>query len=90
MDPRNFAISLLNLDDEVEVQKLLVQEGYWNDPSCWRPLGDVTNNSGTIGSQQSDAFAALTEKLTNSIDEVILQACRLAGVDPTGPDAPKD
>jgi len=49
MDERNLAISLLNIDDEVEVQKLLVQEGYWNDPSCWRPLGDVTNNSGTIG-----------------------------------------
>ena len=85
---RDLCMQLLNSDEEDEVVETLKREGYWNDPGAWRPYGDIKNNRGVVGNQQSSPVAALVEKLVNSIDAVLTGACLDAKVDPTGDDAP--
>ena len=55
----------------------------------WRPLGGNENNFGVIENQQSSPIAALIEKITNSIDAVLMKKCLEAGIDPKSGQAPK-
>ena len=41
----------------------------------WYPLGGNENNFGVIENQQSNPIAALIEKITNSIDAVLMKKC---------------
>lgn len=81
--------ALLRADTEEAVIDLLTEQGYWTDASAWRHYGDVENNWGQSGNQQSLAEAALAEKLVNSVDATLIGKCREAGVDPEGPHAPR-
>lgn len=83
------AKDLMLADDEKEVVQLLSTSGYWEDTSAWLPYGGQESNQSIIGSQQSDAFAALTEKIINSVDAYLIMACHLAGIDPESDLAPK-
>ena len=51
---KNFdlAISLAKAETENAVIDLLKNEGFWDDYSYWRPLGDIGNNYSIIGNQQ--------------------------------------
>lgn len=55
----------------------------------WTPLGGSENNFGVIENQQSAPIAALIEKITNSIDAVLMKKCLEAGIDPKSAQAPK-
>ena len=55
----------------------------------WYPLGGNENNFGVIENQQSTPIAALIEKITNSIDAVLMKKCLEAGIDPKSGQAPK-
>ena len=55
----------------------------------WHPLGDNDNNFGVIENQQSTPIAALIEKITNSIDAVLMKKCLAAGIDPKSSQAPR-
>ena len=55
----------------------------------WCPLGGNENNFGIIENQQSNPIAALIEKITNSIDAVLMRKCLEAGIDPKSEEAPK-
>ena len=81
-------LALMHADSEDVVIALLRDAGYWDRPEVWRHYGDMENNWGTIGNQQSRPEAALVEKLVNSVDAHLIQACRLAGIDPEGRHAP--
>ncbi len=81
--------SLMAADTESEVVELLSREGYWEDPSVWRFLGDNDSNWSTIGNQQGDSIAALAEKFINSIDAILTNRCLEAGIDPKGENAPR-
>lgn len=89
VDPKKLFMKLLELDDEEEVVKILVEAGFWDDEAVWRPVGDNVNNRAIIGNQQEDAVSALAEKLTNSIDAVLINRCLESGVAPNAPDAPQ-
>lgn len=78
----------MRADTEEEVVALLVSAGYWDDVALWRYLGDTENNFGAIGNQQSEAVAALIEKLINGVDARLLNACLTAGIDPVSAAAP--
>lgn len=80
---------LMLADDEKVVVQLLSDSGYWGDNSAWLPYGDNENNQSIIGGQQSDAFAALTEKIINSVDAYLIMACHLAGINPESAAAPE-
>jgi hypothetical protein len=86
---KDFCLSLLGADSAQEVNKLLKIHGYLDDLSLWRPVGDNWNNKGTVQNQQADAVSSLVEKITNSIDAVLMDKCLTLGIDPKGPDAPK-
>ena len=55
----------------------------------WHPLGGNENNFGVIENQQSSPIAALIEKITNSIDAVLMKKCSEAGIDPKSEQAPQ-
>lgn len=80
---------LLKAESETEVDEALKKAGYFaDDPNLWQPFGGFGMNLNQINNQQSDATAALVEKLINSIDAVLLAKCYQAGIDPKGPKAP--
>ena len=58
-------------------------------PENWHPLGGNENNFGVIENQQSAPIAALIEKITNSIDAVLMKKCLEVGIDPKGSQAPQ-
>src|SRR5205085_6597943 len=60
-----------------------------DNETAWRPLGGMENNFSTVGNQQTEATAALVEKIINGLDADLMAECFRAGVDPEGPDAPK-
>lgn len=80
--------ALLRADTEEEVIGILTEQGYWTDPLAWRHYGDVENNWGQSGNQQSLAEAALAEKVVNSVDATLIGKCREAGIDPESDEAP--
>lgn len=59
------------------------------NPKNWHPLGRNENNFGVIENQQSTPIAALIEKITNSIDAVLMKKCFEAGINPKSSHAPK-
>ena len=81
--------ALLKADSEASVIELLQRNGYWDRPEFWRHYGDVENNWGQGGNQQSLAEAALAEKIVNSVDARLINECRMRGIDPAGTDAPR-
>ena len=55
----------------------------------WFPLGGNENNFGIIENQQSNPIAALIEKITNSIDAILMKKCLEVGINPKSGQAPK-
>ncbi|MCC6890086.1 MAG: hypothetical protein IT536_16255 [Hyphomicrobiales bacterium] len=86
---RDLCIALLHAETEEDVIGLLKKAGYWDKPELWRHYGDLENNWGQGGNQQSLAEAALVEKVVNSVDARLINECLERGIDPKGPDAPK-
>jgi len=82
MNSESLCLALMRADTEAEVIRLLRGGGYWDHPRAWRPIGDVENNFSTIGNQQSEAVAALIEKIVNGVDSRLIDACLSTGVDP--------
>jgi hypothetical protein len=79
---RDLCVGLLNAEAEDEVIGLLKKTGFWDDPSLWRHYGDLENNWGQGGNQQSLAEAALVEKIVNSVDARLINECLSRGIDP--------
>jgi len=86
---RDLCIALLNAEMEEDVISLLTKAGYWDKPELWRHYGDLENNWGQGGNQQSLAEAALVEKIVNSVDARLIGECLERGIDPKSSDAPK-
>jgi len=55
----------------------------------WSPYGDDENYFGVIENQQASPIPALVEKLTNSIDAVLMKKCFELKIDPKSSEAPK-
>ena len=67
---------------ESDVDKVIQNHPDYFQEKNWYPLGRNENNFGVIENQQSTAIAALIEKITNSIDAVLMKKCLEAGIDP--------
>lgn len=89
MDNKRLALKLASCESEEEIISLLKAENLWTDNSRWRNFGDVENNWSTIGNQQSDADAALVEKIVNSIDALLMKECLIRGISPSSDKAPR-
>lgn len=88
-DHQALCFELLRSESEQEVISLLEKKGYWDKPELWRHYGDVENNWGQSGNQQSLAEAALAEKIVNSVDARLINECLMRGVEPTNSEAPQ-
>ena len=88
MTNKQLCEALLRADTEEAVITHLRDAGYWDRSEFWRHYGDVENNWGQSGNQQSLAEAALAEKIVNSVDARLIDRCWESGIDPNGPDAP--
>ena len=89
MEPKALCDKLLLAESEETIIQTLKEAGYWDDPTVWRPYGDLENNYGTIGNQQSEAVAALVEKVVNAIDARLTNECLVRGENPESPEAPQ-
>lgn len=90
MDNYTLFEQLLHAESEDSVDDVLLKAGYLNDEiKIWRPLGDIENNFGSIGNQQSDPSGAMVEKVINAIDAVLMAECYDRNLDPEGNLAPK-
>ncbi|WIM10145.1 hypothetical protein [Enhydrobacter sp.] len=87
---RDLCIALLHSEAEEEVIALLSKAGFWDKPALWRNYGDVENNWGQGGNQQSLAEAALVEKIVNAVDARLINECLERNIDPRGAEAPKN
>lgn len=81
---------LLHAEMEEQVEQILAHCGFdLSNTAAWRPLGDMENNFSTVGNQQTEATAAMVEKIINAIDAQLMARCFLAGINPEGPQAPR-
>lgn len=55
----------------------------------WYPIGQNESNFSIIENQQSNPIAALVEKVTNSIDAILMKKCLEKGISPKSPEAPQ-
>jgi hypothetical protein len=89
MDNYELLDLLLKAESETEVDEVLKKADYFEDSDLWQPFGGFGMNLNQINNQQSDATAALVEKLINSIDAVLMAECYDAGIDPKSDNAPR-
>jgi hypothetical protein len=55
----------------------------------WHPYGDDESFYGVIENQQASPIPALVEKITNSIDAILMRRCYEAGIEPKSDEAPR-
>ncbi len=79
--------SLLSTSNENDVDAKLKSIVLTHNIS-WTPLGGNDSNYGIIENQQSSPIAALIEKITNSIDALLMRRCVEEGIDPRAAGAP--
>jgi hypothetical protein len=79
---RDLCMALLHAEAEAEVIEVLKKAAYWGNLAVWRYYGDVENNWGQSGNQQSLAEAALAEKIVNSVDARLINECLVRGINP--------
>lgn len=79
---------LYNSHDENEITKIISENAIFENSENWRPYGDNKGNFGTFESQQNHPVPALIEKITNSIDAILIKECKLKGLDPKSKEAP--
>lgn len=75
----SLALAFLKADSEGKVKNLMNKIPEMNVAKNWKPYGGGGKNWDRIGSQQTNPVGALTEKLTNSIDAVLMKLCMLPG-----------
>lgn len=80
---------LFKSNSETDVDKVLNKYPELFKDDNWHPYGDNIGNTGTFENQQSSAIPALVEKITNSIDAILMKECYDKGIDPKSEKAPK-
>ena len=80
---------LYNAKNEQQVSRIIKEYPEIFANNNWKPLGGNDGNIGTVENQQAKSVAALVEKITNSIDAILMKRCFESGIDPKSPAAPK-
>lgn len=89
MGSKELFLKLLRVETEKEISQIIKKEGMDN-PRDWQPYGDQASNWSIIGNQSSSAERALVEKITNSVDALLMRKCLELGIDPRGSSTPKN
>ena len=80
---------LYQAKNEDEVTKIISKHPDVFKSENWSPFGGNESNFSIVENQQSNPVAALVEKITNSIDAILMRKCYEAGIDPKSSDAPR-
>ena len=84
---------IFSCNGEESLYKFVFENDNLKNPSNWYPYGGKTkddrSNFGTFENQQAHSGAALVEKITNSIDALLLKQCKQQNIDPKSKNAPK-
>jgi hypothetical protein len=86
--------TIFNANNEDELHQIVKTNPVLRNENNWFPYGGLKRNDrsnfGIFENQQPHPIPALVEKITNSIDSLLLKRCRLAGINPKSPEeAPK-
>lgn len=88
MDLEQLFGKFYSADTEEEIDRVV--QTLESDPSIsWTPYGDNESFFGVIENQQASPVPALVEKITNSIDAILMRRCYEEGIDPKSPAAPQ-
>ncbi len=82
-------LKLYQAKNETDLQKVIDSIPLFQNQNNWYPLGGNENNFGTIENQQASSIGALIEKITNSIDAILMKKCYEYGINPKSKDAPQ-
>src|SRR5690606_32336478 len=81
--------SIYNCKSESDIDNLISANSYLSNVANWFPIGQNESNFSIIENQQSNPIAALVEKVTNSIDAILMKKCLELGIDAKSRNAPK-
>ena len=88
MNKKQLLLDLYNAKSSEDVYNTVVRYGL-DGEEYWKPYGGNPNNAGTFENQQSSPENALVEKLTNSIDAILMKNCYIRGINPKDKDNPE-
>ena len=77
---KTIILEILKCQTSEEIEKIIKKEKL--DQEGWLFYGGRSNNVGTVDGQMRDADNALMEKITNSIDAILMPRCYEEGIDP--------
>src|SRR5690348_16089965 len=87
---KTLLLKILQCDTADKVRELLEHDDYFTQVR-WLPYGGFSNNTGIINGQMKEPENSLIEKITNSIDAILMRKCLETGIDPKDrTKAPKD
>ncbi len=89
IDLKSLFLQLYYAKTEEEVEVIISKEPEIFNDKNWAPLGGDENMFGIVRNQQSNPIAALVEKVTNSIDAVLMKRCFEEKIDPKSSQAPR-
>ncbi|MGH7801271.1 MAG: hypothetical protein ACREOW_11705 [Thermodesulfobacteriota bacterium] len=81
--------SLYFAQTEEGIDKLIIKHPQIFKQENWYPLGGNENTFAVIENQKSSSIDALIEKITNSIDAILMKKCYEVGIDPKSAEAPR-
>lgn len=88
MKNKELFLKLYSTSTEDELENIIDSNPNIFNSQNWFPLGGNYSNFGVVENQQSNPIAALIEKLTNSIDAILLKRCFELDIDPKSQNAP--
>lgn len=85
---KRLCLKLVKAESEDAVFNIIKSNPILKNDTNWKKYGDVENNIGTVTGQSIKSVPSLVEKITNSIDAILIKACRSSGLDPESPECP--
>ena len=85
---RTLFFSFYKAQTEIELEPV-IEKAEMDFNVDWVPYGDNESYFGVIENQQASPIPALVEKITNSIDAILMKRCYEEGIDPKSASAPK-
>lgn len=86
--------AVFKCNGEKSLHEIVCTHQLFKNPDNWYPYGgkskDDRSNFGTFENQQNNSGAALVEKITNSIDALLLKKCKQENIDPKSKFAPSE
>ena len=90
MNIKNYFGIYLKQMEKKEVSSIIEENRLLKNPDNWLPYGEDKSNFSVFDNQQPNAVSALIEKITNSIDSILLKECKLKNINPMNKErAPK-